>query len=500
MTWVLRYGVLPLAIVAAGLGVIGFLTRAFVEIDRFDAQRAAPLVIAGSLLMAALAAAAWWRLRRATDGWEMGAPIAVAVVATSLATALVAVADGWLMPAFLDAVLCPQDHCFNAAKSGTGKQPPFGLHIAANIKVQDWVLGAGLIMLTSAIALVKSAEYGGADAAKVRSLRISATAAVTFFVFYFLVTKPLDLLTVLYLGWSAKSLNLYWYDIVIAAFGVLVGVLTARTMLARRAWARARAGQSSGGRAPYEDEEPARILLPRTYETLAFGLAVVMTLTAIGNEASKYLPGGDGEPFLQPLELPSALIAIAALGAAPLILWLSPTLRVALAVAMDVVDHFFEPDTGAPTRVRRRERLERALDKGLEGMGRPNLLIVAHSQGTVIVLDALRDGILEKKCAGRIGDLKLLTLGSPIRHIYQHYFGHSFPHLAAETLGVRELAPRLEWINLYRVDDYVGRRLALPDSAMPDEIELPGLGGHTRYWEEDVLAHLEAERAHFLPR
>ncbi len=163
------------------------------------------------------------------------------------------------------------------------------------------------------------------------------------------------------------------------------------------------------------------------------------------------------------------------------------------------------------------------------------LVIVAHSQGTVITADLLRflaqspDPELER--LGRELPVYLLTMGCPLRQLY----GLRFPHLyqwATHVGGTgsppaqspyqdglipqdqspdpRELRVEL-WINAFRSGDYVGRHLWLRDDyedrwrpAMPDSyfvandrsgtgkgvadlrrIELCiGAGAHTHYFDE----------------
>jgi hypothetical protein len=102
------------------------------------------------------------------------------------------------------------------------------------------------------------------------------------------------------------------------------------------------------------------------------------------------------------------------------------------------------------------------------------LVVVAHSQGTVIAVDALRDW-------ANVDVVDLLTLGSPLRGLYARFFGGRF----------RRLVPRVRrraksWLNLYRVDDYVGRRLG-------GGTDMPIRGtGHEGYWtDESVLKELE---------
>jgi hypothetical protein len=78
----------------------------------------------------------------------------------------------------------------------------------------------------------------------------------------------------------------------------------------------------------------------------------------------------------------------------------------------------------------------------------------------------------------------LVTFGSPLGPLYQKYF-HEY---ASRVPAARELATRLRcWINLYRVDDYIGGRISPPPGLLIDNRAM-GLGGHTSYWSEPEIA------------
>ena len=131
------------------------------------------------------------------------------------------------------------------------------------------------------------------------------------------------------------------------------------------------------------------------------------------------------------------------------------------AVADDLVSDHREKPLGVP---------EQTADSKV---GR--LVVVAHSQGTVIAADALRDWVNTSK-------VDLLTMGSPLRGLYARFFGVYFCTLVP---NVRSAAK--SWVNLYRGDDYVGRRL---DGGVTD-ILIEGKG-HEGYWTDaSVLAELE---------
>ncbi|HYP32083.1 MAG TPA: hypothetical protein VES00_09455, partial [Burkholderiaceae bacterium] len=150
-----------------------------------------------------------------------------------------------------------------------------------------------------------------------------------------------------------------------------------------------------------------------------------------------------------------------------------PSLRGPLDVAMDVDNHFREfPRTDIP----RAHIFSRyaALLKHLQSQGYERIVIVSHSQGTVISSELLR--FLSSRdqrapaagatplVAGRpLPPISLLTLGCPLRQLY----GARFPGLYAWVLARNGAAfgPRADdigvqrWMNAFCSGDYVGRWL-----------------------------------------
>jgi len=87
--------------------------------------------------------------------------------------------------------------------------------------------------------------------------------------------------------------------------------------------------------------------------------------------------------------------------------------------------------------------------------------------------------------------LRLVMMGSPFSHIYQHYFRHHYPSLAdPERWGTlhKVLDPKdgKRWLNVYRVDDYVGRRIEDDDKGLIENVMIAQYG-HTNYWSDGVV-------------
>ncbi len=120
------------------------------------------------------------------------------------------------------------------------------------------------------------------------------------------------------------------------------------------------------------------------------------------------------------------------------------------------------------------------------------IVIVSHSQGTMIALDVIEaQGEKWMKCLPQGAALKLVTMGSPYIHIYNTYFPSLFADLRSRpTLQHRDAGGLLtDWVNIFRVDDFVGthidtrRHEGVPNAGTgwPREVPVPR-GGHTNYW------------------
>jgi hypothetical protein len=141
-----------------------------------------------------------------------------------------------------------------------------------------------------------------------------------------------------------------------------------------------------------------------------------------------------------------------------------------------------------PRRARIQRRLLALLHEVVPKGRFDQAIFVVHSQGSVIAFDYLKDAApLNKELGGLKPDV--LTLGSPLTHLYQHYFSE-YLGLERDVAALRNHIGR--WVSLYRVDDYIGTSLMLGPEAGIHNVEI-GLGGHTDYWKEDQLARVVFE-------
>ncbi|QOF78258.1 hypothetical protein [Variovorax sp. 38R] len=189
-----------------------------------------------------------------------------------------------------------------------------------------------------------------------------------------------------------------------------------------------------------------------------------------------------------------------------------PGLRMPLDVALDVDGHFREFPRRAIPRARIFSRYVSLLEH-VAAQGYDRIVIVAHSQGTVISTELLRylQFRAEQKVDARVTELwaalnksrlLLLTAGCPLRQLYAARFPHLYAWVTAEDAnGGGPSAAKVgvdRWVNLYTAGDYVGRWLWGVDDKSYTQVSLPpawcataeheaclGRGAHTHYFDLD---------------
>jgi hypothetical protein len=163
------------------------------------------------------------------------------------------------------------------------------------------------------------------------------------------------------------------------------------------------------------------------------------------------------------------------------------------------------PENGTP-RARMVERLLALLNEVRRG-GYAKLVLVSHSQGTVITCDALR--LFKEICGAPSPPIELVTMGCPLDAIYATFLPHLYdwvPRMALEEGKLGERGPELaplgvrSWTNLYRSGDYIGRNLwpwphgqnafavgGNPAARPPAAEACLGAGAHMGYWRDPVV-------------
>ncbi|WP_298936635.1 hypothetical protein [uncultured Ruegeria sp.] len=178
------------------------------------------------------------------------------------------------------------------------------------------------------------------------------------------------------------------------------------------------------------------------------------------------------------------MIGIAVLGSTALLYRYSGFVAAGLGVARDIVTYairdkcLLSGDLKArynnyPDRTAIDDRFYRALFYALDVFPADHITVVSHSQGTVIATQMLADKRVQRRIDGR--PVTLITMGSPVTHIYQRYFPEMF------TVDPGQL--NAAWFNIFRQDDFVGTRIegGLIDDARNFPVQP---GGHTGYFTD----------------
>jgi hypothetical protein len=190
-------------------------------------------------------------------------------------------------------------------------------------------------------------------------------------------------------------------------------------------------------------------------------------------------------------------------------------LRIAIDAVLDIDNYFGDPPNRQPPRARIYSRFASLLIY-LRDAGYARIVIVSHSQGTVISADLLRYLHVQRRMPDIAGDLpiSLITVGSPLRDLYVERFPLLYRWMGSNAAGFATAAPNasdigaVEWVNACRSGDYVGRflwtppgdkqrfRIAIVDpdgrveaSRAGDRTEFClGAGAHTHYFGNDAVA------------
>ena len=189
-------------------------------------------------------------------------------------------------------------------------------------------------------------------------------------------------------------------------------------------------------------------------------------------------------------------------------------MRVIIDAVLDIDNYFGDPPSRQPPRSRIYSRYASLLAY-LRAQGYVRIVIVSHSQGTVISADLLRYLHVQRRLSDLVGHvpIALVTVGSPLRDLYAERFPLMYRWLGSNATGFATAKPdasdigAIEWVNACRSGDYVGRfiwsacdagsfRVAIFDQAgnveawrSGDRTEFClGAGGHTHYFSNDAAA------------
>jgi hypothetical protein len=164
-------------------------------------------------------------------------------------------------------------------------------------------------------------------------------------------------------------------------------------------------------------------------------------------------------------------------------------IRLGLDLAHDVISYiYYECERGRtilstrrtdghPTPVR--SRFHAVVDHLVNDLRVERLVIVAHSQGSVIALDELAHGWAQNNLPEGVS---FVTAGSPISHLYGHYFPNMYSDWN-DAKWSKFFQRVVRWANFYRFGDYVGTTVSPPTKCDFHEKAL-GAGAHTGYFRD----------------
>src|SRR5262249_22184219 len=132
-------------------------------------------------------------------------------------------------------------------------------------------------------------------------------------------------------------------------------------------------------------------------------------------------------------------------------------------IARDVVDHQYQKSAAAdlvdwglsdggreaaefPRRHQIAGRLDSLMETLVAGGVLDRLIFLTHSQGTVVAFDYLRS---DSSALSQVGEIHVITLGSPLSHLYAHYFDEY--RQPVDFAGLRDNVR--SWTNFWRLDD-----------------------------------------------
>jgi hypothetical protein len=321
---------------------------------------------------------------------------------------------------------------------------------------------------------------------------------------------------------------------------VLVLVVTLGTVLIRYALWRNREPEfafESGRKAPRLLVHPSLQMML----TVCTGLGVVLVSSLWLSNTFGGSPSDEKTAMASFLEIVNGYTISILVPLGGLFVFFLPHLRPGFDMILDVVNHFYfrpthvsdvlddddEFDIAETTfengqlffsrREALHDRLRRILSHYRDQYThQPELVIVSHSQGTMVAIETLNEKDLVW-LNNAFSSVTLVTMGSPFSHLYQHYFGHFYPSLDSPFWA--SLRGRVDrWVNLFRVDDYVGNEIDFPDtfgdqtgeaigvyqppttgtqtyvSEMQCKNIAVGARGHVSYWtDREILDHLRRE-------
>lgn len=372
--------------------------------------------------------------------------------------------------------------------TGEGKVPVatgIGRYIAINEFVGDAAFFLCAILVLLYILLTALYALLGRRATA-RAMLLVAAICCLFVVTTAILLEIPDFIARMIQFWDRSVTVVYWYEVILAFWLAVVAVGVAVSVVLRRRRARAE-GHAHGAKFAY-----SRVIVSRLFQMSVIGATLVLIGIFLGRG---YIPSS-----LYVWGVPLLLVAPGFLALLVAALVFSRHLRLGLDIAMDIINHFVHSRDEFPVRRAISQRFYDVLDRLTADGDRPHLLVVAHSQGSVITVDALLKDIWRKPFSAgrpplgeRVSSMTILTFGSPVTHIYQHYFPKDYAPFIETSLKDLAGDERVRWLNIYREDDPIGTHIEGPREDFPRNIDMPN-GGHVRYWEKEIFASPDVRR------
>ena len=168
--------------------------------------------------------------------------------------------------------------------------------------------------------------------------------------------------------------------------------------------------------------------------------------------------------------------------------WFSRSVRTTVAVMGDVVGYWPVGAHPCAARPYRFEMLRESLQAIDELAGDDPLVVVGHSQGSVLATDLVR-GSINRNTERSVA---LVTCGSPLRSLYSRYFPREF-----NSQRLVEIANSTNsWVNYWRTTDPIATELGLSSFGPPEfrderledgAPEVDDLKEHGDYWTDSML-------------
>ncbi len=146
-----------------------------------------------------------------------------------------------------------------------------------------------------------------------------------------------------------------------------------------------------------------------------------------------------------------------------------------------------------PARKQIEGRFERVCEFMMGRVKPKRVTIICHSQGTVVATRALKRLLAKKENPFKDCEVTLVTMGSPVTHLYRKYFPRGF-HI--EPGDFDNAAKPINWYNIGRTDDFVGTYIEkldelnglepAPVSKSKRNLLVPA-GGHPGYFTDPYV-------------